>query len=100
MSGDTYSTRLRGLALLGTAVLSGLSLWCSASAIGPRLRPTWGMPPAQTGWLSTIVQLGFVCGTAIVAVLSIADSIPAAALFSVSALLGSLANAGILAVPG
>ena len=100
MSGDTYSTRWRVLALLGIAELFGMSLWFSASAIAPQLRSIWGLTPAETGWLTTIVQLGFVCGTAIVALLNIADTVPAAALFSVSALLGSLANAAILAVPG
>lgn len=100
MSGDTYSTRWRVLTLLGIAELLGMSLWFAASAVSPQLRAMWGLTPAEVGWLTTIVQLGFVCGTAIVAVLNLADLIPAGRLFSASAFLGACANAAILAVPG
>jgi MFS family permease len=100
MSVDTYSTRWRVLALLGIAELLGMSLWFAASAVSPQLRAMWGLTPAEMGWLTTVVQLGFVCGTAVIAVLNLADLIPAGRLFSASALLGSAANAAILAVPG
>jgi len=100
MSADTYSTRWRVLALLGFAELLGMSLWFSASAVTPQLRVLWGLSTSEAGWLTTIVQLGFVCGTGVAAVLNLADVIPAGRLFSVSALLGAAANAGILAVPG
>jgi MFS family permease len=47
-----------------------------------------------------VVQLGFVVGTAVAAILNLADVIPAGRLFSASAVLGALANALILAAPG
>jgi MFS family permease len=100
MSGDTYSTRWRVLALLGIAELLGMSLWFAASAVSPQLRSIWGLTAGEAGWLTTIVQLGFVCGTAVIAALNLADLIPAGRLFSASALLGAVANAAILAVPG
>jgi len=100
MSDDVYSTRWRVLTLLGIAELFGMSLWFAASAVSPQLRAIWGLTPAEAGWLTTIVQLGFVCGTATIAVLNLADLIPAGRLFSASALLGAAANAAILAVPG
>lgn len=100
MSTDTYSTRWRVLALLGLAELLGMSLWFSASAVTPQLRQIWGLTTAEGGWLTTIVQLGFVCGTALAAVLNLADLIPSRGLFSTSALLGAGANAAILAAPG
>lgn len=77
-----------------------MSLWFSASAITPQLRSIWGLTTAEAGWLTTIVQLGFVCGTAVAAILNLADIFPAGRLFSVSALLGAVANAAILAAPG
>jgi MFS family permease len=77
-----------------------MSLWFSASAVTPQLRSIWGLSTAEAGWLTTIVQLGFVCGTAVAAVLNLADVIPAGRLFSATALLGAAANAAILAVPG
>jgi MFS family permease len=100
MSGDVYSTRWRVLALLGIAELFGMSLWFAASAVSPQLRGIWGLTPTEAGWLTTIVQLGFVCGTAAIAVLNLADLVPAGGLFSTCALLGAAANAAILAVPG
>src|SRR5438874_3668711 len=100
MSTDTYSTRWRVLTLLGFAELLAMSLWFSASAVTPQLRVIWGLTTAEAGWLTTIVQLGFVCGTAMAAVLNLADLVPTRALFSVSALLGAGANAAILAAPG
>ncbi len=100
MSAGLYSTRWRVLTLLGFAELLGMSLWFSASAVTPQLRSIWGLTTAEAGWLTTIVQLGFVCGTAAAAVLNLADVIPAGRLFSISALFGALANAAILAAPG
>src|SRR4051812_12073607 len=100
MSADLYSTRWRVLTLLAFSELLGMSLWFSASAVTPQLRSIWGLTTAQAGWLTTIVQLGFVCGTAMAALLNLADLVPAGRLFSVSALLGSIANAAILASPG
>ncbi len=100
MSHDTYSTRWRVLALLGFAELLGMSLWFSASAVTPQLRSIWGLTVAEGAWLTTIVQFGFVCGTAIAAVLNRADLIPARRLFSACALLGATVNAAILGVPG
>jgi len=100
MSADTYSTRWRVLALLGFAELFGMSLWFAASAVSPQLRAIWGLTTAETAWLTTIVQLGFVCGTAVAAVLNLPDLIPAGRLFSGAAFLGAAVNAAILAAPG
>jgi MFS family permease len=100
MSADLQTTRWRVLTLLGFAELLGMSLWFSASAVTPQLRSLWGLSATEAGWLTTIVQLGFVCGTAVAAVLNLADIVPAGRLFSVSALLGAVANASILTAPG
>src|SRR3954468_4460774 len=100
MSADTYSTRWRVLALLGFAELLGMSLWFSASAVTPQLRALWDLSTPEAAWLTTIVQLGFVAGTAVAAVLNLADLVPAGRLFSASALLGAVANAAVLVAPG
>jgi MFS family permease len=100
MSADPYSTRWRVLALLGIAELLGMSLWFAASAVTPQLRAIWGLTTSEAAWLTTIVQLGFVCGTALAAVLNLPDLIPAGRLFSGAAFLGAAANAAILASPG
>jgi MFS family permease len=88
------------LALLAIAELLGMSLWFAASAVSPQLRAIWGLTASEAAWLTTIVQLGFVCGTAVAALLNLPDLIPAGRLFSGAAFLGAAANAAILAVPG
>jgi MFS transporter len=100
MTVDNDPRRWRQLFLLAFAELLGMSLWFAASAVTPQLRGLWGLSSGQAAWLTTVVQFGFVCGTAVSALLNLADLIPAGALFSVSAALGALANAAILAVPG
>jgi len=100
MDGDTHPHRWRLLALLSTAELLGMSLWFAASAVAPQLSARWGLDATQAGWLTTIVQLGFVTGTAITATLNLADIVPSRTLFAVSALTGAIVNAGILVAGG
>jgi len=86
----------RMLALLSVAELLGMSVWFAASAVAPHLRSTWGLSVAAAGWLTTAVQLGFVAGTVVAALLNLADVIPSRRYFAVSALLAGLANAALL----
>ncbi len=97
---DDHPARWRQLALLSAAVLLGMSLWFTASAVAPRLQGLWGLTPAQTGWLTTLVQLGFVAGTLTAALLNLADLLPERAYFAACALLAAAANALLVAVPG
>ena len=92
--------RWHTLALLSGAVLLSLSAWMTATAVGPELQARWFLTDAQVGLLTTSVQLGFVVGTALAAVLNLADVLPARAYFAGSALLAAAANAALLAVPG
>ena len=88
------------LVLLSVAELMGMSLWFTASALSPELAAQWGLSEGQAGWLTTVVQLGFVAGTAVAAFLNLADIFPAARYFAVSALLGAVVNAGVMVAPG
>ena len=97
---DSHPHRWRMLALLSTAELLGMSLWFAATALGPQFAAAWDLTPSQVGWLTTIVQLGFVLGTAASALLNLADILPARVLFAMSALLGAAANAALLLAPG
>ena len=87
------------LALLATAEVLGMSLWFAASAVSGQFRALWSLTIAETAWLTTSVQLGFVAGTALAAVLNLADIVPARVYFAGSAVLGALANAALLAAP-
>jgi MFS family permease len=100
MNGDSHPLRWRALAVLSAAELLGMSLWFAASAVAPQLSAQWGLDSTQTAWLTTIVQLGFVTGTALTAALNLADIIPSKVLFATCALAGSIANASLLVVSG
>ncbi len=73
-----------------------MSLWFTASAVSPQLGEMWGLSAGQAGWLTTVVQLGFVAGTAVAAVLNLADILPERPYFAASAALGALMNAGLI----
>ena len=100
MNSDTDPRRWRLLVLLAIAELLGMSLWFAASAVGPQLAARWQLSPSHTGWLTTIVQLGFVLGTATSALLNLADILPSKRLFAASALIGAAANSALLFAPG
>jgi MFS family permease len=86
------------LALVASAELLGMSLWFAANAVSTSLASRWEISTSVgAAWLMTSVQLGFVAGTAVAAVLNLADLVPAAKYFAASAMLGSIANAAVLA---
>jgi len=86
--------------MVAMAELLGMSLWFTASAVASDLSKLWQLAPSETGWLTTSVQLGFVVGTALAALLNLADVVSVRTYFAVSALLGAAANAALLAAPG
>ena len=92
--------RWRMLALLAAAELLGMSLWFVGNAISPALKARWGLSPAEIGWLTTSVQLGFVAGTATAVMLNLADVFPSRWYFAASALLAAVANALFGHAPG
>lgn len=99
-SSPPTSGRWTILALLALAELLGMSLWFTASAVSAELGTRWELSQAQTGWLATAVNLGFVAGTAVAAVLNLADIVRSRAYFAVAAVLAAGANAAVLAAPG
>jgi MFS family permease len=84
------------LAVLTLAVLAGMSLWFGATASLPILKVRWSLSSVAAGWLTAMVQFGFVAGTATAATLNLADLIPARRYFAVAALLAALANAAMV----
>ena len=94
------TSRNRVLALLALAELLGMSVWFSASALAPQLARAWALTPAQAGWLTATVQLGFVAGTAAAALLNLADIVPLRVYFALAALGASASNLALLAAGG
>ena len=88
------------LALVATAELLGMSVWFTASAVAEPLRQRWDLTPSAAAWLTSAVQLGFVAGTALVALLNLADLLPERTLVAAAALGAAIANAALLLAPG
>ena len=85
--------RWRALVLLAAAELFGMTLWFSASAVVPRLQAEWGLGETGAAWLTLAVQLGFVAGTLLSALVNLPDVMNARRLFAVSAFAGAVTNA-------
>ncbi|MBA3766944.1 MAG: MFS transporter [Acidobacteria bacterium] len=88
-----HSGRWRALALLAVAELFCMSLWFGVSAVVPLLRAEWQLSEASADWLTLAVQLGFVAGTLLSALLNLPDILSARKLVAVAALCGALTNA-------
>ncbi len=93
--GGAPEGRFRALVVLATAELLAMTLWFSASAVGPELATTWDLTGAETAWLTNAVQLGFVVGAVASAALTVSDVVAPRYLFAASAAVGALATATI-----
>lgn len=90
----------RVLPVIVLAQFAGTSLWFAVNAVMPDLQQAWGLPAAAVGPLTSAVQLGFVAGTLVFALLMLADRFPPPTVFLVCSLLGALANAALLLADG
>ena len=94
--------RVRALALLAASLVLAMTTWFSASAVVPQLRDEWGLGDTAAAWLTIAVQLGFVTGALVSALLNIADMVAprvviltgAAGAAAANALLGVVSGAG------
>jgi MFS family permease len=78
------------------AQFAGTSLWFAGNAILPDLLHEPSLRGLAVGPVVSAVQLGFIAGTLLVALLGLADRVAPARLFLGCALAGSLANAALL----
>lgn len=90
---STAPGRWGALALLAVVQVLGMSPWFAGTAVAPALSAAWGLSAAQVGWLSSAVQLGFVAGTLVAAVLNLADVLPSRWYVAGAATVAALANA-------
>ncbi len=91
----TEPGKWRNVGLLALAELLAMSVWFSASAVVPQLTSEWGLTGGQQSWLTMSVQVGFVAGALLSAVLNLADRLPPQRLIAASAVLAAIANAAI-----
>lgn len=88
----------RALLVISAAVFLASSTWFSGTAAAPVLRQIWNLDEVRSSWLTISVQLGFIFGTLLYAVLNLADIFRARRVFFVSAFLGAFFNAGFALV--
>ena len=83
----------RILPVIVLSQFAGTSLWFAVNAVMPDLQRDWGLPAAALGTLTSAVQLGFVAGTLVFALLMLSDRFPPPRVFLACSLLadGNLA---------
>ncbi|MGE0440991.1 MAG: MFS transporter [Gemmatimonadales bacterium] len=86
------------LALIAAAELLGMAGWFAGGAAAHELAARWQLSGVQVAGLTSAVQVGFVAGTLLAAVLNLPDLIPSRWYFAVSAVLAGAVNAGLLVV--
>ena len=85
----------RMLARVAIAQFLGMTLWFSATAAGPAIAAELSLSRSATAWLTMAVQAGFVAGTLLSALLSLADVLNPRWLFAIGCVVGAVANASI-----
>jgi len=93
-------TPRRVLGVLSASELLAMAPWFSASAVAPTLARIWDLSAAGTAWLTISVQVGFVAGALVSAILTLADRWSARRLVLGSAVLAAAATAGVALAPG
>ncbi len=90
MSLDPAAAPRRILPVIVVAQFAATALWFAVNAVMPELQREWGLPPSSVGALTSSVQLGFIAGTLVFAVLAVADRFSPRGVFLVCALAGAL----------
>lgn len=90
----------RVLPVIVLSQFAGTSLWFAVNAVLPDLQRSWSLPPAALATVTTAVQLGFVAGTLVFALLVLADRFPPTRVFLACSLLAALCNALIATLDG
>ncbi|MDX1332877.1 MAG: MFS transporter [Robiginitalea sp.] len=84
------------LPLIVFSQFCGTSLWFASNGIMGPLTTHFGLPATALGDLTASVQFGFITGTLIFALLTLADRFPPSRVFFWSAVMGTLANLGLI----
>ena len=80
----------RILPAVAVSQFAGTSLWFAINAVLPELQANAGLPPGAAGWLTAAVQLGFIAGTLVFALLAVADRFSPRLVFLACSLAGAL----------
>ena len=99
---DTMASAVprRILPVIVLSQFAGTSLWFAVNAVLPDLQRGWALPPAALATVTTAVQLGFVAGTLVFALLTLSDRFAPTRVFLACALGGAACNAAIALLEG
>ena len=78
------------------AQLCCTSLWFASNAVIDQLIDSFGLDPSVLGHLTSAIQLGFIVGTLVFAIWTIADRFSPSLVFLISAFSGALLNLALL----
>jgi DHA1 family inner membrane transport protein len=79
----------RILPAIAVSQFAGTSLWFATNAVMADLQRAAALPDAAVGWLTAAVQVGFIAGTFVFALLSVADRFSPRLVFLACALAGA-----------
>ena len=92
MNGDQ---KWKNVLMLSFSAMFAMSLWFSGSAVVPQLTLEWKLTAAQQSWITNSVQIGFVIGAILSALLNLGDRISNRFFFAASAFGAAIFNAAI-----
>jgi len=90
--------KLRSVSAIATAQVAALSVWFSSAAVLPDLASRYALSSIQEAAYTSAVQLGFVLGALLSAILNLADRFDPRRFFAVSSLAAGAANAALLLI--
>jgi MFS family permease len=96
--GNREPSKAISITIIAFCQVAAMSLWFSASAVLPALTAEYQLSSFTQAALTSAVQLGFVVGCVVSALLGLPDRVDPRRLFGASAALGALANAGLLVI--
>jgi len=88
--------KVSSLGFLALATVLALSPWFAASAVVPQLTKEWSLTAAEQSWLTISVQLGFVVGALLSAVVNLADRVQERTLFALCSALAGVSTLSLV----
>jgi MFS family permease len=89
----------RSLAILLLCEIGAMTVWFSSAAVVGSMQKTQAVSPQAAALLTSSIQAGFVAGTLISAILSLADRYDPRRLFMLSSLMAAAATTALLFLP-
>ena len=81
------------------AQFAGTSLWFAGNAILPQVQASWGLPESSLANVTSAVMLGFIIGTFLFALFSVADRFKPSRVFLICSVLGAVFNLLLIFLP-